>query len=739
MARLAMTSEEQLDGNAVVNTAGHTRTLAAYAQGVAFLLGLALLVLLVRVVGAQPIFDALGRVGIGFLLILAASGARHLLRTVAMRLAVPPEHRNLNLRQAFAARLGGEAVTFATFTGPLLGEAAKVALLKKRVPLAHGITALLIDNIIYNLSVGLFILSGVAVMLAVYPVPAVVRYLLIFIAAGMGLGVLATIFAASQRVMVISWLLGKLSRFSFVPHSITAKREKAQAVEDTIYDFATHRRAAFVGMWVLNIAAHATSVLEVYLGLKLLGLSQAQVQQAYIIESLTKVINFAFGFVPGTIGVYEGGTAFILRTLGFQPALGVALGVVRKSAIVFWVAIGVGFLAKRTAHSALEQLVERHPRLRKFMDNLVVSNMMHRPARTAVSILGIGLGVLLIVFTVGLAHGVLRERGKRESNVNAEIIINPPGAMGMAGNARFSLPVGRAQEIAKLPGVRMAIPVGQRLVQSDRGGALSGGRRMVDGINYDDYAALTGMRLVEGRKLALTGDEAVVDTQWIKDNRQENAGLGTQITIFERKFTIVGIYDPANGGRVKIPLATLQKEYGSEGFVNAIFVSCANPAEQDAVAARIHAQFPDDRLLFTRDIPDLYAQGVPALNVFVKVVVGVATAISLLIILLAMYTTVTERTRQIGILKALGMSNGKIAWVIEQEALLVSFLGVLTGFILTLLARLAVMRSSSLVVDIEPKWLAISLCVGLLGGTVGALYPALRAARQDAVEALSYE
>jgi putative ABC transport system permease protein len=104
-----------------------------------------------------------------------------------------------------------------------------------------------------------------------------------------------------------------------------------------------------------------------------------------------------------------------------------------------------------------------------------------------------------------------------------------------------------------------------------------------------------------------------------------------------------------------------------------------------------------------------------------------------------MYTTVTERTRQIGILKALGMSNGKIAWVIEQEALLVSFLGVLTGFILTLLARLAVMRSSSLVVDIEPKWLAISLCVGLLGGTVGALYPALRAARQDAVEALSYE
>jgi putative ABC transport system permease protein len=104
-----------------------------------------------------------------------------------------------------------------------------------------------------------------------------------------------------------------------------------------------------------------------------------------------------------------------------------------------------------------------------------------------------------------------------------------------------------------------------------------------------------------------------------------------------------------------------------------------------------------------------------------------------------MYTTVTERTRQIGILKSLGMSKASIAWVIEQEAILVSVLGVFTGVILTLLLRVTVMRSTSLIVDIEPKWIAISLVVGLIGGSIGALYPALRAARQDAVEALSYE
>ena len=138
-------------------------------------------------------------------------------------------------------------------------------------------------------------------------------------------------------------------------------------------------------------------------------------------------------------------------------------------------------------------------------------------------------------------------------------------------------------------------------------------------------------------------------------------------------------------------------------------------------------------------ISEIYASGVPALNVFIKVVVGVATAISMLVILLAMYTTVTERTRQIGILKALGMSKTGIAWVIEQEAILVSLMGVTVGVVLTLVARLGVMRMTTLVVEIEPRWIAISFLVGIVGGSVGALYPALRAARQDAVDALSYE
>ena len=183
----------------------------------------------------------------------------------------------------------------------------------------------------------------------------------------------------------------------------------------------------------------------------------------------------------------------------------------------------------------------------------------------------------------------------------------------------------------------------------------------------------------------------------------------------------------------------MQDQEGSEGKASAILVAVNDPSKQEDVAARIKERFPEDQIIFTRDLPEIYASGVPALNVFIQVVVGVAGAISMLVILLAMYTTVTERTRQIGILKALGMSKTGIAWVIEQEAILVSLMGVLVGIGLTLAARFFVMRTTTLVVAIEPWWIFIAFLVGIVGGSIGALYPALRAARQDAVEALSYE
>jgi len=720
---------EKTEAHAVTKPSRAKRSVA-WLQLAAFLLGALLLVYLIRAVGVDPIFAALSRVGFGFFFVVAANGLRHVLRTIAMRLSVDPEHRRFSFLQAFAARLGGESMSFLTFAGPLLGEATKVALLRKRVPLVHGVPALVVDNLLYNLSVVVVIFGGAVLMLFAYPAPTVAREMLIIIASVAFLGMIAAAMATRKRVTLLTNLIDRLARRGFRPNFLRTRRHHIYRVELTVYGFYKRRRSAFFSMIALDLASHVTSVLEVFITLQMLGLVP-RVSAAYIIESLTKVINFAFAFVPGTIGVYETGNGIILRTLGYTAATGVALAIVRKAAIIFWTVIGLFIITWRTLPNAWARVLDRSPRLQKLMDSLVLSNLAHRPARTAVSIAGIALGVLLVVFTVGLAHGLLRERGKREANIGAQILVRPSGSFSLGGGQSFTIPISHAADVGRIPGVRIAVPIGQHLDKSDSGF----GTRLIEGIPYDQYVALNNLTIKEGRGLQ-KGDEAIIDPAF---QQEMNVTVGSTVQLYERPFKVVGIYEPPGGGRVKIPLATMQDQVGSENRCNTILVACDDPAQQEQVATHIKERFPDDQIILTRELPELYMSSVPALNIFLKVVVGVAATISMLVILLAMYTTVTERTRQIGILKSLGMSKRSIAWVIEQEAILVSVLGVFIGVMLTLLARFVVMRSTTLTVDVEPKWIAISLVVGLIGGSIGALYPALRAARQDAVDALSYE
>src|SRR2546421_8377824 len=440
----------------------------AWAQGVAFILGALLLAYVVRKVGIQPIFTALARVGFGFFAVVALNGLRHILRTVAMSVSVPPEHRRFSFLQAFAARLGGEAMSFLTFAGPLLGEPTKIALLRRRVPLVHGVPALVVDNLLYNLSVVLMIFGGASLMLFAYTVPTVAREMLILIASVAFLGLIAAAIATRRRVTLLTKIIDSLGRRGFRPRFLRTRRHHIYRVELTVYGFYKRRRAAFFSMIGLDLTSHATSVLEVYVTLKMLGFVP-HVGGAYIIESLTKVINFAFAFVPATIGVYEGGTEIILKSLGFAAAAGVTLAIVRKAAIIFWTVIGVSIITWRAVPNAWNRVLERSPRLQKLMDSLVLSNLAHRPARTAGSISGIALEVLLVVFTVGLAHGLLRERGKREANIGAQIMVRPSGALGLSGGQTFSIPISHAAEVARVPGVRAAVPIGQHLDKSDSG------------------------------------------------------------------------------------------------------------------------------------------------------------------------------------------------------------------------------------------------------------------------------
>ncbi|HKQ73848.1 MAG TPA: FtsX-like permease family protein [Blastocatellia bacterium] len=367
------------------------------------------------------------------------------------------------------------------------------------------------------------------------------------------------------------------------------------------------------------------------------------------------------------------------------------------------------------------------------MNNLITSNLTHHPGRTLASVIGVAVGVILVVLTVGLVRGQLRERGQRDANIGVEIMLRHSGQGLSLTSADMTIPVSDVEAVRAAPGVAMATPVGQNLEMGASGGL---GIRQIDGIDFPSFAAASKLRIIEGEPLPQSGDFAIIDFNHAASRKIR---VGDKIKGLERELTVVGVYEPEAGARIKIPLATMQEALGAPGKCSMIFVKCQNAGEQEAVAARIIEKFPGYTSILTRELPQLFANSSAGLNVFLNVVKGLATVISLLVILLTMYTTVAERTRQIGVLKSLGASKFWIAWVFEKEALLISLLGVLGGLAVAAIARYFLVNGFGLRIEFEASSMMYASIAGLISGLLGALYPALRAASQDPVDALSYE
>jgi putative ABC transport system permease protein len=148
---------------------------------------------------------------------------------------------------------------------------------------------------------------------------------------------------------------------------------------------------------------------------------------------------------------------------------------------------------------------------------------------------------------------------------------------------------------------------------------------------------------------------------------------------------------------------------------------------------------PGNNVQFTKDVFASVESSIPSLGVFLRILVALAAVVSALVVMLAMHTTITERTREIGILKAMGASRAYIVGEIEREAILISALGLVLGFGIALGAGFLIHKSTGLLFEYGWKWALAAAAIGLIGGAIGALYPAVRAANLDPVQALAYE
>lgn len=326
-------------------------------QIIVFLAGLGLLFYVLYNVGFKALSDTLSRVGWGFVLIIALNGIRHLLRTLSMYLVVPPQHRLFKFRQVIAARLGGEAVSFVTFTGPFLGEATKAALLKGEIPLSKTSAAIIVDNLLYYISVIVIILGGVGALAFAFSTDSSMNKALIVVSILSGMAFIGLFLMLWYRFKPVGYVIRRLTKFDVLPAYLDRKKEVIFTLEENIYEFYLHHKATFFAVFGVNFLAHAMSVLEVFAVLSMLGFTSS-VTIAFIIESLTKVINLTFSFIPGAIGVYEGGNGVILNTLGYATATGVALALVRRGAILFWTLVGIGILLWRAVRHGKRKLTK---------------------------------------------------------------------------------------------------------------------------------------------------------------------------------------------------------------------------------------------------------------------------------------------------------------------------------------------------------------------------------------------
>ena len=356
-----MSSESQsiADISAAAESVGQSKSAVRrsmlWLQAIALLLGIGLLIYVIYINGFQTLLEITSRVGWGFLLLVSLNGARHFLRALCIYLAVPPRHRAFKFRFALAARLGGEAVNVITFTGPFLGEATKAALLKKNLPLVHGGAAVVVDNILYYTSVIIMILSGVGIMSFAYSNGKTMTYALEGVAAFSVLSFIGLILLVWFRVKPVGFTIRRLAKRNIAPKFLHKRLASINRLETNVYEFYIHRRGTFYALLGINFLAHALSVGEVYAALAMLGFPSG-LTVSFIIESLTKVINFAFSFVPGAVGVYEGGNGVILHALGYATATGVALALVRRGAIIFWTSVGLAILLWRAVTHGARRL-----------------------------------------------------------------------------------------------------------------------------------------------------------------------------------------------------------------------------------------------------------------------------------------------------------------------------------------------------------------------------------------------
>jgi putative ABC transport system permease protein len=258
---------------------------------------------------------------------------------------------------------------------------------------------------------------------------------------------------------------------------------------------------------------------------------------------------------------------------------------------------------------------------------------------------------------------------------------------------------------------------------------------MLEGADFDAYAKMNDLTLVSGRP-PQANDEIVIDD---RQAQNDNLKVGDTFDLFGAKpHRVVGIFSPPSGARIKFSLSSLQDALQTDKCTY-ILVKIRPGSDPLTVAKKIDEVLPGNKITLTSDIVTDAQERIPGLNTFLKVLVALGAFVSTIFVLLSMYTTITERRKEIGILKSLGASTSFIIGTIEGEAFLIGVLGIVLGGITSVLTSYLISREFDLAFEFSSGWILTAAGIAIAGSLFGALYPAWRASGIDPVEVMVNE
>jgi len=301
--------------------------------------GVALLVYLVLRTGPQVLWKQIEAVGYGIVIIFCVGGLAHLIKTLAWRRTFTCDISRLSMGRSFALRLVSEAIGQLGIAGKVVGEGARVSLLGDVVPTANAISAAALDSVLYIITSMIVAITAILASFLVAPLSGKLRIYALLFTAVFAIVLIALFVAVGRGSRALAGIFKVIGRLPGCKDWISRKQQLIDATEQNLLYFHREAPANFRAAILLNFCAHVLAVTEIYIVLRFLT-PKATLIGAFVLEGMTKFINFVGAINPGNVGTYEGGNMLIGKLFGLSATAGLTLALCRRARALCWSAIG---------------------------------------------------------------------------------------------------------------------------------------------------------------------------------------------------------------------------------------------------------------------------------------------------------------------------------------------------------------------------------------------------------------